>query len=74
MKDNNATMAVLNYLKKHKRGITQMQCINMFGNTRLSAIIFNLKRKGYNIERIDEEHVTRYGIKTRVGRYVLRGE
>lgn len=74
MKEKSATEAVLNYLRKYKRGLTQLECTDKFGNTRLSSIIFNLKRKGYNIDHIDERYTTRYGRKSEVRRYFLRGE
>lgn len=32
------------------RTITSMEAINLYGATRLSAIIFNLRKKGYNIK------------------------
>lgn len=75
MKEKTATNDVLNYLIKYrKRGLTQMECIEKFGNTRLSAIIYNLRKYGYDIESVDEEHVTRYGQKTKVTRYFYVGK
>ena len=70
-KEKSATQDVLNYLKKHKRGITQVECFEKFGATRLGAIIFELRKRGYDIDTVDDVHVTRYGIKTTVARYVL---
>lgn len=40
---------VLNYMKKHRDGITSMKAFWRFGITRLSARIFELRNKGYNI-------------------------
>jgi len=64
---------VLDYLKTHKKGITSMQAFDLFGATRLSAIIFNL-RKDYDIESIKCEGKNRYGTKVFFDRYVLKGE
>lgn len=70
-----ATSDVLKYLMKYrKKGLTQLECTEKFGNTRLSAIIFNLRKYGYDIESVDEEHKTRYGYKTKVTRYFYVGE
>ena len=64
---------VLEYLKKHESGITSMQAFNMFGATRLSAIIFIL-RKEYIIDNVPCESKNRYGEKVYYDRYVLVGE
>ena len=60
MKKNRVTQqsAILKHLQE-KGSITSKEAFNLFGATRLSAQIFELRRKGYNIETI-----TRYG-KTR---------
>ena len=54
------TSEVLNYLKTHK-GITSMQAFEKFGATRLSGIIFNLRRQGHNIISVDKTGTNRYG-------------
>lgn len=61
---------VLKYLQTHK-GITSMQAIEKFGATRLSAIIFDLKRKGYNIVTIMKDGENRYGESVRFAEYRL---
>ena len=61
---------VLEYLKTHKKGITSMQAFDLFGATRLSAIIFDL-RKDYKIESIRCEGKNRYGTKVFFDRYIL---
>lgn len=43
------TSRVLKYLESHK-GITSMEAFEKFRDTRLSAIIFNLRKYGYNIK------------------------
>lgn len=40
---------VLEHLKKYGK-INTWQAINLYNATRLSAIIFNLKKEGYDIE------------------------
>ena len=64
---------VLNYLKTHKGGITSMQAFEKFGVTRLSVIIFIL-RKEYEI--ISEKCVgkNRFGDKVRFVKFKLVGE
>ena len=46
---------VLNHLKKH-RSITSWEAITLYKATRLSAIIFNLKEKGYEFKTVREEN------------------
>jgi hypothetical protein len=63
---------VLEHLKKHG-SITSYDAIKLFGATRLSALIYNLRYKGgYNISTTFEAVVTRYGRKTQIARYVLK--
>ena len=63
----NKTKAVLQYMREHSLGITSWDAINLFHATRLSAIIFNLKRDGYTIDSIpesnDDSHWVRYVLK-----------
>lgn len=61
---------VLKYLKKHKY-ITSYQAFELFGATRLSAIIFDLRKEGHEIAGIWETIVDRYGDKKRFLRYFL---
>ena len=63
---------VLEYLKTHD-GITSIQAFELFGATRLSAIIYIL-REDYEIESIKREGVNRYGTKVRFDEYKLIGE
>lgn len=64
---------VLDYLKNTRNGITSLEAINMFGATRLSAIIFDLKDKGYIIKDRYEEGVDRFGNECRFKRYWIVG-
>ena len=66
----NKTQAVLNHLQTQK-GITSLEAYNLYGATRLSAIIFVLKERGYNIIGRDEECIDHYGNVARYKRYFL---
>ena len=63
---------VLQYLKENK-SITSLEAIKEFGATRLSAIIFNL-RKTHNIKTQYETNKNRYGDSVSYARYILEGE
>lgn len=65
------TQAVLDWLKTHA-SISSMEAIKEFGATRLSAIIFNLRKRGYNIETVKCEGTDRFGNKMTFARYYLR--
>lgn len=67
----NKTTAVLDHMKEHG-SITQMEAIELFGATRLSAIIFNLRRKGYEITSETQGAIDRYGHAVNYARYVLQ--
>lgn len=64
---------VLKYIQTHKKGITSMQAIDMFKATRLSAIIFEL-RKRYIITSISEQGISEDGYPYNYARYVYQGE
>ena len=66
----NKTTAVLDHMKEHG-SITQMEAIELFGATRLSAIIFNLRRKGHDIETVTMGTTDRYGHAVNYAKYVL---
>lgn len=51
MKKINKSNAVLNHLKKYG-SITSWKAITEYRATRLSAIIYNLRKKGYDIESV----------------------
>lgn len=65
------TQAVLDWLKTHA-SISSMEAIQSFGATRLSAIISNLRKRGYNIETVRCEGTDRFGNKMTFTRYYLR--
>ena len=63
---------LLDYLAR-KGTITSLEAFKKLGDTRLSATIFELRRKGYDIQDIWKEEVNRYGDKTRFKQYFLIG-
>jgi len=63
--------AVLWHLKTYGN-IISWEAIKEYGATRLSAIIFNLRNEGYQLDGIDEPHTTRFGRTTKVTRYFYR--
>lgn len=74
-KKSSQTLAVLKHLRRNKKkGITSMEAFNLYGITRLSARIFALRLRGYEIECITETTTNRYGNPCRYGRYVLISE
>lgn len=61
---------IKNYLKTHKRGLTSMQAFELFGATRLSAIIYDLRYKhGMNIISESKVVKNRYGKPTIISVY-----
>ena len=71
MPDATQISAILNHLKTHD-GITSMEAFQKYGATRLSAVIFTLRRSGYNIITEMQEGQNRYGTPVRYAKYVLR--
>ena len=60
MRYKNKTEAVKSCLERKGR-ITTWEAIEKYGATRLSAIIFNLRKKGYDIKSISKRKRDRYG-------------
>lgn len=69
-KKTNKTEKVLEHLKTYGC-ITSLEAIEKYKATRLSAIIFNLRKRGLNIDTIDIPFVDEYGTKSHYGKYVL---
>lgn len=67
---NSHTKCVLAYMKEHG-SITSLEAIKEFGCTRLSAIIFLLKRQGHPITTTIEKSKNRYEREVRYARYHL---
>lgn len=61
---------ILDYLKSHK-GITSKEAFEHFGATRLSAIIFSLRKAGYNISNIPQSGKNRFGESVHYDEYRL---
>lgn len=61
---------VLEHLQKNNT-ITSMEAIDLYGATRLSDIIFNLRKKGYIIETKMIDTIDRYGNSCHYGKYIL---
>jgi len=55
---------------KNYGSITSLEAIREYGVTRLSGIIFKLKKDGYNIHSTDEKIKTRFGRTTTIAKYL----
>ena len=55
---------------KQYGSITSYEAIKEYGATRLSAIIFNHRKDGYNIESMPLTKKTRFGRNTTIAKYV----
>lgn len=64
------TSEVLRHLREND-GITSNEAWELFGATRLSAIIFELRKHGYNISTETMECIDRYGRPVKYAKYVL---
>ena len=62
---------VLKHLET-QRSITSLEAIKLYGATRLSDIIFKLRKKGYCIVSISEDTKDRNGNRCSYVRYVLK--
>lgn len=61
---------LIKYLQRHKN-ITSLEAVEKLGDTRISATIFELRNKGYNIETIYIRVSNRFDEKCRIGVYCL---
>ena len=68
----NKTQVVLEHLKNYGT-ITSLEAIDKYGATRLSDIIYRLRKQGYNIETVDLPFTDRFGTKSHYGKYILVG-
>lgn len=66
----NKTIAVLEHMREHG-GITQLEATELYGATRLSAIVFNLRKRGHDIETVTMGMTDRYGHAVNYAKYVL---
>lgn len=61
--------AVLWHLKTYGH-ITSYEAIKEYGATRLSAIIFNHRKNGYDIDSMPIKKKTRFGKSTTIAKYI----
>ena len=64
------TEDVLNHMRQNG-SITSMEAFSKYGATRLSAIIFSLRKRGYGIDTEMHTTKTRYGKTTDYAKYIL---
>ena len=69
-KKTNKTEKVLEHLQMHGY-ITSLEAIELYGATRLSDIIYRLRKRNYDISTIDIPFTDRFGTKSAYGKYVL---
>ena len=62
--------AVLTHLKQFQT-ITSLQAISEYGATRLSGIIFKLRKEGYNIGTLPFIKTNRFGNSVTLAKYYL---
>lgn len=67
------TSEILKYMRSHKC-ISDRVARDKFGATRLGSIIYNLRRKGYDIETVICYEKDRYGNTCSFAKYYLRKE
>ena len=70
MKKITKSKMVLNHLKSGK-SITSLEAINLYSATRLSAIIFNLRKRGHTIATLPKIIIDKYGNKCEFAQYRL---
>lgn len=61
---------VLSHMTKHKT-TTSIEAFELYGITRLSARIYDLRERGHKIGMVWEESVNRYGAQVRYGKYFI---
>ena len=70
MKKQTKTHQVLFHLKTYG-SITSWEAINAYGATRLSAIIFSLRKRGYDISTLGITEKDRNGNSVTFAKYIL---
>ena len=65
--------AVMNHLLTHGE-ITSMEAYELYGCTRLAALIFDFRHMGYKISTLEEKGKNRFGESTKYARYVMSKE
>ena len=70
MNTESQNQMVLSHMTKHKT-ITSIEAFELYGITRLSARIYDLRERGHKIGMVWEESVNRYGTPVRYGKYFI---
>lgn len=68
--DRSQINAIICHLREHK-SITSLEAFKLYGATRLSGVIFQLRKKGFGISTEIDYIVNRYDNKTRYAIYHL---
>lgn len=71
-KAKSKTLAIAMHLVE-KGKITSMESFNLYGATRLSAIIFTFRKRGIEIASVDMKTIDRYGKDIHFAEYTLVG-
>jgi hypothetical protein len=66
----NKTQLVLDHLEKYGT-ITSLEAIELYSATRLSSIIYNLRKRGHDIVTEKIPFTDKYGAKSNYGKYIL---
>ena len=69
----NQNQQVLNHLVKYG-SITPRQALDRYGIMRLGARIYDLRKLGYHINKVNESGKNRLGKPCKYARYYLKGE
>jgi len=72
IKERSKTADILHHLQVHK-SITSMEAIKLYKATRLSGIIYILKKRGYVIETENKNFKSKYNISSHYGIYHYLG-
>ena len=56
---------------KEKGNISTWEAITLYGETRLSSVIYNLREQGWKIQTLQEQSFDNEGESVRYGRYIL---
>ena len=70
--ENTQTNIVLFHLERYG-SITSMEAFENYGITRLSAAVFTLRKRGYDINTTIQHATNRYGKKVSYAKYILQG-
>lgn len=68
----NKSEKIRKHLKKNGN-ISTWEAIKLYGETRLSSVIYNLRKEGWTIETLQEQSFNKKGDSVRYGRYILEG-